>query len=104
MTTVSLDDEPVSEEAGHLTPEGEHELRLGQTEQEGLGVDSEQSSELAYQTARKSWLRAAKHAFFENLSSNSTARQECHRDSVQHLAGGARSLGGGRLAQIEFAV
>ena len=52
VTAVSLDDEPVSEEAGHLTPEGEHELRLGQTEQEGLGVDSEESSELAYQTAR----------------------------------------------------
>ena len=54
VTAVSLDDEPVSEEAGHLSPEGEHELRLGQTEQEGLGVDSEESSELAYQTARKS--------------------------------------------------
>ena len=53
VTAVSLD-EPVSEEAGHLRPEGEHELRLGQTEQEGLGVDSEESSELAYQTARKS--------------------------------------------------
>ena len=59
VTAVSLD-EPVSEEAGHLTPEGEHELRLGQTEQEGLGVDSEESSELAYQTARKSRLCAAK--------------------------------------------
>ena len=46
VTAVSLDDEPVSEEAGHSSPEGEHELRLGQTEQEGLGVDSEDSSEL----------------------------------------------------------
>ena len=53
VTAVSLD-EPVSEEAGHPTPEGEHELRLGQTKQEGLGVDSEESSKLVYQTARKS--------------------------------------------------
>ena len=54
MVTAVLLHEPVPEEAGHLPPEGGHELRLGQAEQEGLGVDSEQSSELAYQTARKS--------------------------------------------------
>ena len=46
MVTAVLLHEPVPEEAGHLPPEGGHELRLGQAEQEGLGVDSEDSSEL----------------------------------------------------------
>ena len=46
MVTAVLLHEPVPEEAGHLPSEGGHELRLGQAEQEGLGVDSEDSSEL----------------------------------------------------------
>ena len=43
VTAVSLH-EPVTEEAGHHLPEGGYELRLGQSEQEGLGVDSEDSN------------------------------------------------------------
>ena len=46
VMTAVLPHEPVPGEAGHLPPEGGHELRLGQAEQEGLGVDSEDSSEL----------------------------------------------------------
>ena len=45
MVTAVLLHEPVPEEAGHLPPEGGHELRLGQAEQESLEIDSEDSSE-----------------------------------------------------------
>ena len=46
VTAVSLH-EPLPEETGHLSPKGGHELWLGQTAKEGLGVDSEDSRTLA---------------------------------------------------------